>query len=290
MLPSLQLTMIVALRALACLALGAPLVAQGSKLTLHHGNFMQGSPVVAQTLPGTQVRVNGQPALVQPDGRFIFGLDRDAPERVEIVVTPSNAQPTTYVYPVAKRSYRIQKLNFPLTNAQGDPDIDARLAAEREANLQARLRFTDLPYAFQSFIWPAKGRVTSNFGNQRMINGELRQPHYGIDIAGPVGAPVYAPADGVVSLTANMLLSGGTLYVDHGQGLSSGFLHLHKILVQEGETVRQGQKIAEIGRSGRVTGPHLHWQVNWLHQRVDATHLIGRKQSRGTDAAAMGSR
>lgn len=262
----------------------------GPPITLLSGGFSQGALLIANAPPQSEVSIQGQPVLVQPDGRFIFGLDRDAPEKVEIVVKPAVGAPETYVYPVARRSYQIQRLNFPLTNAQGDPDIDARLAAEREANLQARLRFTDLPYAFQSFIWPAKGRVTSNFGNQRMINGELRQPHYGIDIAGPVGAPVYAPADGVVSLTANMLLSGGTLYVDHGQGLSSGFLHLHKILVQEGETVRQGQKIAEIGRSGRVTGPHLHWQVNWLHQRVDATHLIGRKQSRGTDAAAMGSR
>jgi murein DD-endopeptidase MepM/ murein hydrolase activator NlpD len=268
----------------------SPAVIWAQTLHVLSGDFTQAATLLVRTQPGNQVTVQNQPVLVQPDGRFIFGLDRDAPEKVEIVITPPSGQPETLVYPVAKRSYRIQRLNFPLTNAQGDPEIDARLAAEREANLQARLRFTDLPYAFQSFIWPAKGRVTSNFGNQRMINGELRQPHYGIDIAGPVGAPVFAPADGVVSLTANMLLSGGTLYVDHGQGLSSSFLHLHKILVQEGETVRQGQKIAEIGRTGRVTGSHLHWQVSWLHQRVDASHLIGQKNAAGASDRALGSR
>lgn len=271
--------MIPALRALACLALIAPLFAQAGSLKLLSGNFEQGSLIVAQTLPGAEVSVDGQLVRVDDEGRFLFGLDRDAAESVEVRIAAPGVQQSVQRYPVAKRSYSIQRLSFPLSNAKADPEVEARLESERAANAAARSRDSDLPYAFSHFIWPAKGRITGNFGAQRIINGEKRQPHYGIDIAGKTGTTVVAPADGVVSLSASMLLSGGTLYLDHGQGVSSAFLHLSKILVQEGEVVKQGQKIAEIGRTGRVTGPHLHWQVNWLQARVDAMQLVPNLQT-----------
>ena len=107
------------------------------------------------------------------------------------------------------------------------------------------------------------------------MNGEPKQPHYGVDVAGPVGAPVVAPADGVVSLAnPDMFFSGGTLYLDHGYGVSSAFLHLSKILVKEGQPVKRGDKIALIGKTGRVTGAHLDWRVNWFESRVDAAQLV----------------
>ena len=119
------------------------------------------------------------------------------------------------------------------------------------------------------------GPISGVYGSQRILNGEPRQPHFGVDVAGPVGTPVKAPADGVVTLAhPDMYFSGATLIMDHGHGLSSTFLHLEKILVQEGQRVKQGEVVALMGKSGRVTGPHLDWRMNWRDERIDPTLLV----------------
>jgi murein DD-endopeptidase MepM/ murein hydrolase activator NlpD len=113
------------------------------------------------------------------------------------------------------------------------------------------------------------------FGSQRVYNGEPRRPHYGVDVAGPVGTLVKAPAAGVVTLAHNnMFFSGGTLILDHGHGISSSFLHLSEILVKENDEVAQGQVIAKIGATGRVTGAHLDWRMNWFERRIDPQLLV----------------
>ena len=118
------------------------------------------------------------------------------------------------------------------------------------------------------------------FGSQRILNGEAKQPHYGVDVAVPTGTRVYAPASGVVSLAhPDMYYTGGTLMVDHGHGLSSAFLHLSKLRVKEGQAVRQGDLIAEAGATGRATGAHLDWRVNWFDARVDAQMLVPPMES-----------
>ena len=125
------------------------------------------------------------------------------------------------------------------------------------------------------FTWPAHGRISGVYGSQRVLNGEPRRPHFGLDIAAPTGSPVYAPADGVITLAhSDMYYSGGTLILDHGQGLSSTFLHLSKILVETGTPIKQGDLIAEIGSTGRASGPHLDWRMNWLNRRVDPQLLM----------------
>jgi murein DD-endopeptidase MepM/ murein hydrolase activator NlpD len=125
------------------------------------------------------------------------------------------------------------------------------------------------------FIWPVTGRISGVYGSQRILNGKPKRPHYGVDIAAPTGTPVKAPADGVVSLVHNdMFYSGGTLIVDHGHGLSTTYMHLHKILVKKGQRVKQGDVIAQVGATGRVTGPHLHWGMNWFDTRLDPSLLV----------------
>ena len=130
-------------------------------------------------------------------------------------------------------------------------------------------------YYAGGFGWPAKGRISGVYGSQRILNGEPRNPHFGLDIGAPEGTGVYAPADGLITLThPDMLLSGGTIILDHGQGLSSTFLHLSKILVEAGTFVHQGDLIARIGATGRANGPHLDWRMNWLDRRVNPQPLL----------------
>jgi len=240
------------------------------------GRFEQGALLRGSTTPGVAVRVDERLLRLTPEGQFVFGIDRDAAAEITLVLTPPGGAPTTLRYPVAKRSYAIQRLNgLPPKQVNPDPEMDERIARETASNRAARARDTAVDYVFQRFVWPARGAITGVFGSQRVLNGEPKQPHYGVDVAGPIGAPVIAPADGIVSLVnPDMFFSGGTLYLDHGHGVSSAFLHLSKILVQPGQTVRQGEKIALIGNTGRVTGAHLDWRVNWFEARVDAAQLV----------------
>lgn len=240
------------------------------------GEWRQGSLLFGQTAPDAEVHFNGRRLRLDSGGRFVFGLDRDEPDEASLGIRLPGQPEWLARYPVAKRAYAIQRLDgLPDKQVHPDPAMEARIAAEAAMNRKARGRDSDTPWIFQKFRWPAKGPITGVFGSQRVLNGEPKQPHYGLDIAGPVGAPVVAPADGVVSLAhPDMFFSGGTLYLDHGHGVSSAFLHLSKILVQEGQRVKQGEKIALIGKTGRVTGAHLDWRVNWFESRVDARLLV----------------
>ena len=139
----------------------------------------------------------------------------------------------------------------------------------------ARLHRDNHAYYSEGFAWPAKGRISGVYGSQRVLNGEPRRPHYGLDIAAPKGTDVYAPADGLITMAhPDMYFSGGTIILDHGQGLSSTFLHLSKILVEAGTFVKQGDLIARMGMTGRASGPHLDWRMNWLDRRVDPQPLL----------------
>jgi murein DD-endopeptidase MepM/ murein hydrolase activator NlpD len=240
------------------------------------GRFEQGALIFGTTAPGTAVAVEGRALRTTADGRFVFGLDRDAAPEVTLTLTGPDGAPQAQRFAVAKRDYAIQRLNgLPPKQVNPDPEMDARIAAEAARNRAARARDSEHEAIFSRFIWPARGPITGVFGSQRILNGEPKQPHYGVDVAGPVGAPVVAPADGIVSLAdPDQFYAGGTLYLDHGHGVSSAFLHLSKVLVKEGQRVKQGEKIAEIGKSGRVTGAHLDWRVNWFEARVDAVQLV----------------
>ena len=146
---------------------------------------------------------------------------------------------------------------------------DNRIVALARKRNDARTDFD------KGFIWPVKGRITGVYGSQRVFNGVPKRPHFGIDIAAPTGTKVLAPAGGIVTLAEDDLYySGGTLIIDHGHGLSSTFIHLHKNLVKVGDRVEQGDAVAEVGATGRVTGPHLDWRMNWFKHRIDPELLV----------------
>ncbi|MCS4504530.1 hypothetical protein KBTX_01821 [wastewater metagenome] len=264
--------------ALALMLIGwmAALPAVAGQLRLD-GEPVQGALLTGHVAPASAtVRFAGREVRVADDGTFVIGFGRDAERRETLVAEWADGSRVRREMSVARRHYRIQHIDG-LPPRTVSPDEDALKRIRREVAMVREARRRNDPRAdyTSGWRWPVTGRITGVYGSQRVLNGEPRRPHYGVDIAAPRGATVVAPADGVVSLVHDdMYYSGGTLLIDHGQGVSSAFLHLSRITVKEGERVRRGDPIAEVGASGRATGPHLDWRMNWFDRRVDPTLLV----------------
>lgn len=237
--------------------------------------WQQGALVKGRVLPGSHIHFLDNDVYVNEEGEFLLGLGRDAPAKVELAVTDAAGTKYIHTFNVTQRQYNIQRVDgveekYVSPSAADQARIDEDNALISKAR---RLRDPRADYA-GGFVWPLLGPISGVYGSQRFYNGEGRQPHYGVDIVGPVGALVQAPAPGKVIFARDMYYSGWTLVIDHGQGLSSSFLHLSNILVKVGDVVKQGDSIAEVGATGRVTGAHLDWRMNWLDQRIDPQLLV----------------
>ena len=240
------------------------------------GQPVQGGLMQGRTDPSAKVSFDGQPVRISKDGVFLIGFGRDAPAQAKLVVTFTDGSREWRELKVGQRKYKIQRIDGlpPRKISPSEEDL-ARIHRESASIKEARTKDDARTDFLKGFIWPAKGRISGIYGSQRILNGEPRRPHYGLDIAAPVETPVVAPASGIVTLThPDMFYSGGTLILDHGHGLSSTFIHLHRILVKEGQYVRQGDVIAEIGATGRVTGPHLDWRINLFKRRLDPQLIL----------------
>jgi murein DD-endopeptidase MepM/ murein hydrolase activator NlpD len=166
------------------------------------------------------------------------------------------------------------------------PDIAARIEREQALVAAARMRDDDRADFAQRFIWPVQGRISGRFGNQRIYNSSPKSPHSGMDIAAADGTPVLAPAAGVITFAdPGLYLTGGTVLLDHGHGVSSNFLHLSRIDVKVGDRITQGEVIGAVGATGRATGPHLHWGMNWFDVRIDPLLVLERAEN-GQPAAS----
>lgn len=239
------------------------------------GDYTQGGLIIGRTQPGVRITLDGQSVRVSPRGEFVFGFDRDASTTARLEVVFPDGRRQTQLLTVKPRRYDIQRISgLPADKVTPPPAVWERIQREKAQLAAAYRQDLDTPYFLNGFRWPAQGRISGVYGSQRILNGEPRQPHYGVDIAAPPGTPVKAPADGVVTF-ANpaMYFSGGTLVVDHGHGLSSSFLHLQAIYVSVGQKVKQGDVIAAVGATGRVSGPHLDWRVNWFTRHIDPALL-----------------
>jgi murein DD-endopeptidase MepM/ murein hydrolase activator NlpD len=253
--------------------LGLPIAAQA--LTLE-GNLVQGGMAVGTVDPSATVLFHGKAVRVSPEGRFVIGFARNAqPESVIEIRQPTG---TFEKHPIRikKRTWKIQRIDgLPPRKVSPSPEDQERINKDRALVKKARQTDDARTDFAQPFIWPVTGRISGVYGSQRILNGKPKWPHYGVDIAAPTGTPVKAPADGIVTMAHNdMFYSGGTLIVDHGHGLSTTYMHLHKILVKVGQRVKQGDVIAQVGATGRVTGPHLHWGMNWFDTRLDPALLV----------------
>jgi murein DD-endopeptidase MepM/ murein hydrolase activator NlpD len=240
------------------------------------GEMSQGGMLIGKTTPGDQVRFNDEPIRVSPQGVFLLGFGRDDSLRHTLEVIRAGKAVEKQQINIAKREYQIQRIDGLPPSKVNPPKRDwTRIKQEVALVKQARKRDDERSDFMTGFIWPATGIISGVYGSQRILNGDPKRPHFGIDIAAPVGTQVVAPADGVVTLAhPDMFYSGGTLIIDHGHQLSSSFLHLHRILVKEGDQVKQGDPIAEIGATGRVTGAHLDWRMNLRKARIDPQLLV----------------
>ncbi|WP_457675399.1 M23 family metallopeptidase [Thiolapillus sp.] len=241
------------------------------------GEFVQGGLIFGKTEPGARVLHDGEKVPVSPEGDFLIGFTRDAPAESTLVISLPDGSKEERRLKVTKREYNIQRIDgLPSRKVTPREEDLKRIRADRAAVKKARARVDDRLDFLHGFDWPVTGRISGVYGSQRILNGKPKWPHYGVDIAGPVGTPVRAPADGIVTLAhPDMFYSGATLIMDHGHGLSSTFLHLDKILVKEGQRVKKGQIVAEMGASGRVTGPHLDWRMNLRGKRLDPQLIVG---------------
>ena len=245
------------------------------------GNFTQGGLVVGKTEPGSRVIFDGDPVRVSDSGEFLMGFGRDAKLDWTLSIEYPDGQKFDNQFLITSREYKIQKINgLPQKMVTPPEDVLARIREDVRVVKKAR-RIDDPRTDFLEQIdWPVHGVITGVYGSQRVLNGEPRRPHYGIDIHAPEGTPVRAPASGIVTVAhPDMYFSGATLIIDHGHGLSSTFLHLKKIRVKIGEYVEKNQVVATLGSSGRSTGPHLDWRINLFSARLDPQLIAGEMPS-----------
>ena len=238
------------------------------------GQAVQGGLVQGRVDPGSAVMVDGRPVRVSPDGEFLIGFGREATKAALEIAYPDGKRERRDIA-VAPRRFDIQRIDgLPEKMVTPPPEALERIKRENEQVAAVRRRDdarTDFRAPFQ---WPVLGRISGVYGSQRILNGQPRAPHYGVDIASPVDTPIRAPADGIVTLAADLYFTGWTVILDHGHGLSSVFMHMNAIAAEAGQRLRQGDMLGRLGATGRVTGPHLHWGMNWFSTRLDPALLV----------------
>lgn len=243
------------------------------------GAAVQGGLVRGRVLAGTiELRLGGERVAVAPDGGFVIGLDRDHGPTARLAVRLADGRTVEQALAVAPRAWRIEHVDVARRPGRAtDEAYRSRRAAELARIAAARARRLASDGWRQRFIWPAQGRISGMFGAQRVYRGEPAAYHSGVDVAPGAGAPVVAPADGVVVLAAPPMFSleGNLVIVDHGMGLTSAFLHLATAGVSVGQRVRQGEPIGTVGATGRASGPHLHWSLMWNGARLDPMRAAG---------------
>lgn len=257
-------------------ALLAALAPRAARALAWHGEAAQGALLIGRAAPGTRLVLDGRAVRVSPAGDFAFGFGRDHGPRASLAVTrPGAGRAEMRAIEVARRVWDVQHITG-LPPAQVTPDEAAlaRISAERARLAAARATDSALTGFAGGLAWPAHGRISGVYGSQRILNGQPRQPHLGLDLAGPVGTPVAAAAAGRVVLVGDFFFFGKLLVIDHGHGVNTLYAHLSAIDAPEGTEVAQGERIAAIGATGRVTGPHLHFSLSWYQIFLDPQPLL----------------
>ena len=236
----------------------------------------EGGYYIGKTDPKNTVIYQESPILVNDEGYFFIGFHHreNHLEQTYSIISPDGTTQQKQLT-LTKRLYDIQKIyGIEQKYVTPPPERLQRIQNESKLVKEKRSIYSKNSYYLQNFIMPIQGTITGVFGSQRFYNDKPRTPHYGIDIASPQGTPIKAPNHGMILLAKDLYYSGLTIMIDHGHGVMSTLLHLHSMNVKEGDYVQQGQIIGTVGSTGRSTGPHLDWRINWQDKRLDAMYFI----------------
>ena len=239
------------------------------------GKFIQGHFILGQTDPNAKIIIGKQEVKVSEDGFFVFGIDRD--RKFDVAFTKIiNGKKEKITKKDLKRKYKIQRIDGLPENKVTPPEsVYKRIKKENNAIGKARAINSDLLFFKNKFIMPVKGIISGVYGSQRILNGKPKWPHYGIDIAAKQGTMIKSSSTGVVTMAEDDLYyTGGTIIMDHGHGISTIYSHLENVLVSVGDQINQGDIIGTVGSTGRSTGPHLDFRINWFQTRLDPMSVL----------------
>ena len=242
------------------------------------GKFLQGHFIVGITNPSAKIIIDKKEVKVSKDGFFAFGIDRD--RKFDLTITKiQDGKKEKIVKKVLKRKYNIQRIDGLEESKVTPPEsVYKRIKEENNKIGKARAINSDLPFFKNQFIMPVKGIISGVYGSQRILNGKPKWPHYGIDIAAKKGTMIKSSGSGTVTMAEDDLYyTGGTIIMDHGHGISTIYSHLESIMVSVGDKINQGDIIGTVGSTGRSTGPHLDFRLNWFQTRLDPMSLLENK-------------
>ena len=255
----------------AALAATAPFSARtdASRIVLN-GSMEQGSLIVGRAEPQARVTFDGTRLNVSPEGWFAFGLEWNRTNLVHVSAEFADGTLQSREIVPVTRTYVTERITgLPPKLVVPPPEALERIRREGEIIAEARRKDSDSIWFAEPFDWPAPGIMSGVFGSQRIDNGVAMAPHFGVDMANDEGTPIRAPANATVSISDDYYLDGGFTLLDHGHGVSTCYLHQSRRMVNPGDTVQRGQVIGLMGKTGRATGPHLHWAMNWFQVKLD---------------------
>ena len=239
------------------------------------GKFLQGHYIIGVTDPSAKIIIDKKKVKVSKDGFFVFGLDRN--RKFDVTITKDlNGKKEIIVKKIIKRKYNIQRINgLPESKVTPPETVYKRIKEENNKVGQARSINSNLPFFKNQFIMPVEGIISGIYGSQRILNGKPKWPHYGIDIAAKQGTMIKSSGSGVVTMAEeDLYYTGGTIIMDHGHGISTIYSHLETVIVSVGDKINQGDIIGTVGSTGRSTGPHLDFRVNWFQTRLDPMSVL----------------
>ena len=251
------------------------LISTHSNAIEFEGKFLQGHYIVGITNPSAKIIIDKKEVKVSNDGYFVFGIDRD--RKFDLTITKiQNGKKEKIIKKVLKRKYNIQRIDGLEESKVTPPEsVYKRIKDENNKIGKARSINSDLPFFKNQFIMPVEGIISGVYGSQRILNGKPKWPHYGIDIAAKQGTMIKSSASGTVTMAEDDLYyTGGTIIMDHGHGISTIYSHLENVMVSVGDKINQGDIIGTVGSTGRSTGPHLDFRINWFQTRLDPMSVL----------------
>ena len=242
------------------------------------GNFVQGGLVKGKINKDLNIKFKEKVLRKTSDGSFVIGFGRDHPKEANLYFF-INQNWILKKLDIKQRKYKTQVINGLEKKMVTPPkSFWDRIKRENKVIKEVRSLDSNVDFIFQKFDWPTKGIISGVFGSQRILNGKPKRPHYGVDIAAPEGTDILAPTEAIVRMAEkDLYYTGGTVMLDHGHGVTSVYSHLSSINVKVGDKINKDQKIGEVGSTGRSTGPHLDWRINWFSERLDPALFIKNK-------------